>query len=168
MPIVLSNLSESLTSSNFPFKVNKSRDIIEPIPFDVRAAPTIHRMKFMLEEEDSRLLITHKIAFDADKNALIAAAVDNSSTIFPAMIAHAARKNDVFTIKIRIYIDRLWPQGGLLLAREYHQGPAKPQLYHTPDRPNQCQNQLCCRGWRGERISYRSCRCRRCISSSSP
>ncbi|KAM0704782.1 hypothetical protein Q7P35_007568 [Cladosporium inversicolor] len=55
-------------------------------------------MKFILEEE-SRLLITHKIAFDAGKNALIAAAVDDSSTVFPAVIAHAARKNDVFTIK---------------------------------------------------------------------
>ena len=32
------------------------------------------------------------IAFDAVKDSLIAAAVDNSSTIFPAVIAHAARK----------------------------------------------------------------------------
>ena len=55
-------------------------------------------MKFISEEE-SRLLITHENAFDAVRNALIAAAVDNSSTIFPAVIAHAGRKHDVFTIK---------------------------------------------------------------------
>jgi hypothetical protein len=42
---------------------------------------------------------THEIAFDAVRDALIAAAVDDSSTIFPAVIAHAARKHDVFTIK---------------------------------------------------------------------
>jgi len=44
-------------------------------------------------------LITHEIAFDAVRDALIAAALDDSSTIFPAVIAHAARKHDVFTIK---------------------------------------------------------------------
>lgn len=55
-------------------------------------------MKFISEEE-SRLLITHEIAFAAVKDALIAAAADDSSTIFPAVIAHAARKQDVFTIK---------------------------------------------------------------------
>lgn len=44
-------------------------------------------------------MITHEIAFDAVKNALIAAAVDDSSTIFPAVIAHAARKHDLFTVK---------------------------------------------------------------------
>jgi len=55
-------------------------------------------MKFISEEE-SRLLITHEIAFDAVKNAFIAAAVDDLSTIFPAVIANAARKHDAFTIK---------------------------------------------------------------------
>lgn len=44
-------------------------------------------------------MITHEIAFDAVKDALIAAAADDLSTIFPAVIAHAARKQDVFTIK---------------------------------------------------------------------
>jgi len=44
-------------------------------------------------------MIPHEIAFDAVKDALIAAAADGSSTIFPAVIAHAARKQDVFTIK---------------------------------------------------------------------
>ena len=55
-------------------------------------------MKFISEEE-SRLMITHEIAFDAVNDALIAAAADGSSTIFPAVIAHAARKQDVFTMK---------------------------------------------------------------------
>lgn len=53
----------------------------------------------LISEEESRLLITHGIAFDAVKDALIAAAVDSSSTKFPAVIAHAARKQDVFTTK---------------------------------------------------------------------
>jgi ornithine cyclodeaminase len=52
-----------------------------------------------ISEEESRLLITHEIAFHAVKDALIAAAVDVSSTIFPAVVAHAAHKHDVFTIK---------------------------------------------------------------------
>jgi ornithine cyclodeaminase len=55
-------------------------------------------MKFV-SEKASRQLITHAIAFDAIKNALIAAAVDDSSTIFPTVIAHAARSHDVSTIK---------------------------------------------------------------------
>lgn len=55
-------------------------------------------MRFISEEE-SRLLITHEVAFNAVKDALIAAAVDVSSTIFPAVVAHAARKHDVFKIK---------------------------------------------------------------------
>jgi ornithine cyclodeaminase len=55
-------------------------------------------MRFISEEE-SRLRITHEIAFHAVKDALIAATVDVSSTIFPAVVAHAARKHDVFTIK---------------------------------------------------------------------
>lgn len=52
-----------------------------------------------IPEEKSRLLITHEIAFHAVKDALVAAALDDSSAIFPAVIAHAARKQDVFTIK---------------------------------------------------------------------
>ncbi|GAB7358603.1 hypothetical protein MBLNU230_g2663t1 [Neophaeotheca triangularis] len=55
-------------------------------------------MKYISEEE-SRLLISHSIAFDAVKEAFIAAAVDETSTVFPAVIAHAAQPANVFTVK---------------------------------------------------------------------
>lgn len=57
-----------------------------------------HFMKYIPEAE-SRLLITHEIAFDAVKDAFIAAAVDRSSTVFPAMIAHGPQPTNGFSIK---------------------------------------------------------------------
>ena len=55
-------------------------------------------MKYIPEEE-SRLLISHEIAYNAVKESFIAAAVDETSSIFPAVAAHAARSNNIFTIK---------------------------------------------------------------------
>jgi ornithine cyclodeaminase len=54
-------------------------------------------MKF-ISEEQSAALITHEIAYMAVREALIAAAGDQS-TIFPAVLAHGSVQSDRFSIK---------------------------------------------------------------------
>ncbi|KAH0290089.1 ornithine cyclodeaminase [Aureobasidium namibiae CBS 147.97] len=55
-------------------------------------------MKYISEAE-SRRLISHKIAFKAVREALIAAVTDSTSTVFPAVVAHASQRHNVFTMK---------------------------------------------------------------------
>ena len=54
-------------------------------------------MKF-ISEEQSAALISHEIAYMAAREALIAAA-DDQSTIFPAVLAHGSVQSDRFSIK---------------------------------------------------------------------
>lgn len=54
-----------------------------------------------ISEAESRLLITHEMAFEAVKDAFLAAALDTRSTVFPAVIAHGTKPTNVFTIKSR-------------------------------------------------------------------
>jgi len=54
-------------------------------------------MKFMSEEQ-SAALITHEIAFEAAREALIAA-VESGTQVFPAVIAHGSSPQNRFTVK---------------------------------------------------------------------
>lgn len=71
-----------------------------------------------ISEAESRLLITHEIAFEAVKDAFLAAVLDNKSTVFPAVIAHGTNPINVFTIKSPNHLLRFRPQSGIILARE--------------------------------------------------
>lgn len=55
-------------------------------------------MKFISEQE-SRRLVSHEIAYNAVKEAFIAAATDQASNVFPAIIAHAAQAQNVFSLE---------------------------------------------------------------------
>ncbi|MCJ2182934.1 ornithine cyclodeaminase family protein [Novosphingobium sp. 1949] len=54
-------------------------------------------MKFISEEQSSAL-ITHELAYAAAREALVAA-VEETSTVFPAVIAHGSQAHNRFTVK---------------------------------------------------------------------